>query len=40
MEKEYRILITNGGSTSTKIAVRENHEVDVYKRQHGSTSWS
>lgn len=27
MEKEYRILITNGGSTSTKIAVRENHEV-------------
>ena len=27
MEKVYRILITNGGSTSTKIAVRENQEV-------------
>lgn len=27
MEKEYCILITNGGSTSTKIAVRKNHEI-------------
>ena len=27
MGKDYRILITNGGSTSTKIAVRENDNI-------------
>lgn len=27
MEKSYRILIINGGSTSTKIAVRENKQI-------------
>lgn len=27
MEREYRILVTNGGSTSTKIAIQKNEEV-------------